>query len=721
MPPIEKEKYVADYFPSRDAAGNHVIAVVCKRAYKVDEAESLAVVADAPAKLSPKDEYFAGDDPLKSSARVENDFVPFKPKVDIVVLAVAYSPGGVPTTKFDVSARIGDAEKRLQIVGPRRVMWTPPKLEKRGKEKVLVPQAPRIGEPKPITKVPVRYEYAYGGTSGILPQTEEQVQRAIALAEQLAAEDARREAEAKIPADVRARAAEQERRHAEFVDTPSAEPAPAAAPKRHPAPGWLPDADDPAGDGPDSGRTMELDVTNLPGDAIEAIAAPVPKAGAEEGVLFTSDAGAVVLEPSVLGLSERDARAVAGEEHVLDQQREGDIAHDDDEGWLEAERQRKREIDAVYGKAKEKRSLPPGSVPVHYPQNPVGRGFAVANARELVDGLELPLIEDPMQPITAAHVIIPPEAVMQGGPKPAGLGVIAKSWVPRALLAGVPAENLADAQDVIDEYTSRLDPEKPAERQQLENLLDFKLNPFRPEFYNGAAPGLVLPSVRGNEDIELINLTPEGRLLFQLPGDLPDVTIDRGQGKERVGMRIDTIVVDAEAKTLDITWRGHLTYTGPDEMEEYPYLRLDIEDRKLTDYGQRLLVRNTEEELGSETMILTPEDLGRIREFDALENEAREKAAQPEKIKGVKGLWNVEAEDGAIDTRRSEGEMVLLDEQEDWVQPLLQQGQLDDELDEFTRTERRRAQLAQKKAELRKKLEEIRAREALAAEQAKKK
>jgi hypothetical protein len=105
------------------------------------------------------DEYFG--EMNKSSVKQENDLVPFKPKCDVILNGTAYAPEGKLVSSFKVGIRIthpsetnpgtGQAilEKTLTVTGPR--FW-----KENGNSWHLT-------EPEPISSLPLRFEYAYGG------------------------------------------------------------------------------------------------------------------------------------------------------------------------------------------------------------------------------------------------------------------------------------------------------------------------------------------------------------------------------------------------------------------------------------------------------------------------------------------------------------------------------------------------------------------------------
>lgn len=108
-------------------------------------------------------------------------------------------------------------------------------------------------------------------------------------------------------------------------------------------------------------------------------------------------------------------------------------------------------------------------------ENPVGRGIVFDE--ESIDGTRLPNLEDPRRRIESwTH-----------RPAPAGVGVVGRGWAPRRVFAGVSHafHNAAPVAQQVDGY------------------------------------------LRGDEDVELVNLTPEGHVRFRLPGRRPALRVER--------------------------------------------------------------------------------------------------------------------------------------------------------------------------------------------------
>ncbi len=125
-------------------------------------------------------------------------------------------------------------------------------------------------------------------------------------------------------------------------------------------------------------------------------------------------------------------------------------------------------------------------------ENLIGTGYIGKKRKAAIHNKRLPNLEDPDNLIRS----------WRSKPKPVGFGFCGRGWHPRAKHAGTYDEK----------YQKERAPRIP---------LDFSY-----AFYNAAHPDLQVEGyLRGNEDVELINLSPEPRLRFRLPGVQPKITV----------------------------------------------------------------------------------------------------------------------------------------------------------------------------------------------------
>lgn len=164
--------------------------------------------------------------------------------------------------------------------------------------------------------------------------------------------------------------------------------------------------------------------------------------------------------------------------------------------------------------------------PAFEPRNPVGTGFR-ASPRHFEEGLKLPNLEDPVEPLRELGQKV----------TPVGFGFTSPNWQPRAKYAGT-----------YDEAWSKT--RKP--------LLP---KDFDRRYFNAAAPGLVAPGyLKGDEPVVISGASPKGRLAFSLPGQAaPAVAVELEGGESSMPeMRLDTVILDADAAQVLLLWRGHV-------------------------------------------------------------------------------------------------------------------------------------------------------------------
>ncbi len=201
--------------------------------------------------------------------------------------------------------------------------------------------------------------------------------------------------------------------------------------------------------------------------------------------------------------------------------------------------------------------------PYPYPRNPLGRGFVVANTAASINNLPLPNLEVPGAQVTAQSLCLGEYGAWETRPMPAGFGWLSKLWYPRALLAGVLPRDRAVEQELRQAYAKLIPDAKQREAYVTNGFRDMD---FR--FFNGASQGLALPYLQGGETILTENLSPEGRLSFQLPTDRPAIGLDIGEGVQQPDVVLHTVMIDMDERLVDLVWRGAVPYRGPDWLTE---------------------------------------------------------------------------------------------------------------------------------------------------------
>lgn len=214
--------------------------------------------------------------------------------------------------------------------------------------------------------------------------------------------------------------------------------------------------------------------------------------------------------------------------------------------------------------------------PIPCPFNPIGKGFATGFSREAIDGLDLPCIEDPKRPLTPEQVGRDLATLLDWDVLPAGFGPVSRVSLMRASFFGLDPVEAEAAQARLDEQVVGMDPDDPEQVPVIESLLDFKIPELDGRYHNAAPPDQQVDALRGDEAVRLENLDPKGTTAFDLPGHAPVVTLDRGRGLEPVAPRLDTLVIDREACTVTLVWRGRLRLSSLEEFSRYAKFDLAV-------------------------------------------------------------------------------------------------------------------------------------------------
>lgn len=187
-----------------------------------------------------------------------------------------------------------------------------------------------------------------------------------------------------------------------------------------------------------------------------------------------------------------------------------------------------------------------------YPRNPVGRGYAVTGAREHIDGLTLPNVENPSDPLTPERVVINGPEHWWRQPLPWGCGPYAIDWYPRSLyLGGVPRYMPEDDRE-IEEVRRGWAPRGQRMRFDQAGMADV----FDPRAADAASPGMTLPVMRGDETIMLSGMTETGEARVQLPGSAPGMIVKFFGRTYELAAVLQRVIVDVDLRRFSLVWRG---------------------------------------------------------------------------------------------------------------------------------------------------------------------
>jgi hypothetical protein len=211
-----------------------------------------------------------------------------------------------------------------------------------------------------------------------------------------------------------------------------------------------------------------------------------------------------------------------------------------------------------------------------YPRNPVGKGYALEDRPEL-EGLELPTVEDPEDPLTPGRLVAGHPDAWTRQPRPAGLGWVNYGWFPRSAFLGLdrvplpPGASPGSARIV--EVDRGWAPADVLTGRPLEAR-------FHEKAGNGAPPPFIFePHISGRESITLTNLDPrEASLTFELPGERPRLAIrPLGEGETEVPAKLMSVLVDATKRSVSLVWAGVVLPKLPHAPQHGPKVGFRVE------------------------------------------------------------------------------------------------------------------------------------------------
>ncbi len=116
---------------------------------------TLALVHDGAAVVLAEQDFPGGDIPFDDgldgagAPRYDMDFAPFKPATDLFLVGHCHPPGGTPTARCQAGFSVGERRVAVTVTGDRH--WQVGMVRT------------TASEPIPFTRMPLRYEHAFGG------------------------------------------------------------------------------------------------------------------------------------------------------------------------------------------------------------------------------------------------------------------------------------------------------------------------------------------------------------------------------------------------------------------------------------------------------------------------------------------------------------------------------------------------------------------------------
>ncbi len=172
--------------------------------------------------------------------------------------------------------------------------------------------------------------------------------------------------------------------------------------------------------------------------------------------------------------------------------------------------------------------------------NPIGRGWTKQWSK-LPEGAEilLPLIENADERVETGRPL----------PAPFGFGAVQPHWLPRRSHAGTYDEAWQKGRAPLlpDDFDDRFHQSAPLDQQ-----LDLK----------------------GGEPVSAVNLHPDGPFSFRLPQIILEATTRVGRESHETRMRLITVELDTENKTVAMVWNTLVPCNGRDTEVEGSVIRL---------------------------------------------------------------------------------------------------------------------------------------------------
>lgn len=161
-----------------------------------------------------------------------------------------------------------------------------------------------------------------------------------------------------------------------------------------------------------------------------------------------------------------------------------------------------------------------------YGANHVGVGYHPTALKAALQAKPLPNTEETGRPITDPN----------GKYRPMAFGPVGRAWEPRVQYAGTYDEGW------------------------MADKFPFLPDDFDDRYYQSAPEDQQMPYPQGGEEIELLNLTPNGRVRFRLPNlSLPVEFSARGRSAETVNAVMDTLVIEPDHQRFMLNWRASIS------------------------------------------------------------------------------------------------------------------------------------------------------------------
>jgi hypothetical protein len=198
-----------------------------------------------------------------------------------------------------------------------------------------------------------------------------------------------------------------------------------------------------------------------------------------------------------------------------------------------------------------------------YPRNPAGRGYVINDNRQHIEGLLLPNVEHPDDPLTPRRLILGSPERWWLAPRPWSCEWFESSWFPRQVFSGGLPEHMPADDSQLAEVKSGFLPPGIAQR-----LRDTPLDQLvHPRCFDAASPAMVLPFLRGDETVRFRGLTASGDCAVRLPARPPKVLLRFRRKARELQPVVNRVVISLEEMGVYLVW--HAAWPAPDELVNF--------------------------------------------------------------------------------------------------------------------------------------------------------
>jgi len=193
-----------------------------------------------------------------------------------------------------------------------------------------------------------------------------------------------------------------------------------------------------------------------------------------------------------------------------------------------------------------------------HPRNEVGRGYTVSGDLASLAALRLPNVEDPVDLLTPARLVLSDPEHWPRSPVAAGFAAVPAHWWPRSAWLGMGSGSSLPPAD-FPEVRAGLIPAELVACESLDRLTERRDR----RWFHAAAPGLWGETLVGNETVVLTGLHPRRRqVVVTLPDERPRVTLRLGERAFTAEAALRSVEVDVEAGTVALVWTASAPLPG---------------------------------------------------------------------------------------------------------------------------------------------------------------